>query len=839
MPTSFHFGRYRLLPASRELLLDGVPVPLGARAFDVLQALVERRDRLVTKSELLDVVWVGLVVEENNLQVQISTLRKLLGPQAIATVPGRGYRFALAETPADEAAAPAPAPPAPPAAPKRSGNVPSGIEAPIGRDAELAELAALVEAHRLVSIVGAGGVGKTRVGLALADHLRERFADGVWWVELAALTDPKLVAETIARTVGAQLAASRPADEALASALVDLDVLLVVDNCEHLGDSVSSVVGTVLAQVPTVRFVVTSQEPLRVRDETLFRLGTLAVPAADAAVDAVHASAYSAVRLFVERVRAVDHRFELRPNNVAGVAEICRRLDGIPLAIELAAARLPLVGVDGMRERLNERFRLLTAGARTVLRRHQTLRAALEWSHGLLSPAEQAVFRRLGVFAGGCTLAMAQQVASDAALDEWSVLDALGQLVDKSLVVADGGDAPRYRLLETTRAYALEQLAAAGETSAWLRRHAKALLDTLQRLGRGRWLVDRHDRQQFAAEVDNLRAALAWASEADGDRALAVALAAESGYVWYSAVAQAEGLPRVRATVPLLADTTPPDVAARFWLTHAELGVYSTNVDCFEAAGRAAELWRELGDDEKLYQALVVRAAIAGRRADAAAAATALAWAQRVENPHWPAHHRSSLAFAQWIVALNDGRYAEAREHAARQAALNRAAGQALSEQLALGNMAACDAWGGEAARAVPVLRTVIAEIGRLGYGQVAGHNLLNLAAAHVNLGEPDEALAHARRAYALLRREGDQESLLIVLVRLAAARGRASAALRFLGYARERWRALGLDDAALAKFAEHPTPIAVDAEPREALLAEGAALTEEQAFSLALADAD
>ena len=841
MSTDFRFGRFELCPATRELLVDGQPVPLGARAFDVLHALIERRDRLVAKAELLDVVWPGVVVEENNLQVQISTLRKVLGPQAIATVPGRGYRFTIAGTSAPETGASTPPVSAPPptAPTQPAGNVPATVAALIGREIELADLGALLESHRLVSIVGAGGVGKTRVGLALADRLRNRFADGVWWVELAALSDPNLVAESIARTVGLHLAAGRPQAEALATALTDLDVLLVLDNCEHLSDAVSAVVDTVLAQRTMVRFVVTSQEPLRTRAETLFRLGTLTVPDADAPVTADNAGGFSAIALFVERASAVDRHFQLVPGNVAAVVEICRRLDGIPLAIELAVARLPLMGVEGLRQRLGERFRLLTAGARTVLRRHQTLRAALEWSHGLLAPDEQAVFRRLGVFAGGCTLAMAQQVAADDVLDEWSVLEALGHLVDKSLVVADGGDEPRYRLLETTRAYAVEQLAAHGETAVLLRRHAEALRDLLHRLGHGRWRVDHEHLRDFAAEIDNLRAALDWATGPDGDPGLAVALTADSLHVWFATAGQAEGLQRVRAALPLLTDATAPDVAAQLWFTYAHLGVFSTSLECFEAAQRAADLWRELGDDERLFQVLVVRAAIAGRRRDSDAAQSALVEAQRIEDPQWPPHRRASLAFAQWIVALNDGREADARVHAERQAALNRAAGNALGEQLALGNVASCDVWGGQPARAVPALRAVIGELERTGHGFAAGHMVYNLAAALEMQGEFDEALVQARSAHVLLRREGDQEIMLRLLVRIAAARGRPRAALRVLGYARALWRRLGLDDEELARYAEEVIPDVVGAEERAQLLAGGGALSEEQAFAVALADAD
>jgi len=835
----YRFGDTVIDTAERRVDVGGRPAKLGARAFDVLLALVERRDRVVPKNELLDIVWPGLVVEENNLQVQIATLRKLFGPQSIATIPGRGYKFAQAL--AEDAAAALPrvadaetAPP-PSLPPAPHGNLPVVTPPLFGRDEDVSEVAQLVDAHRLVSIVGAGGIGKTSVALAVAASLRARFPDGTWWIELAALTDGSLVAATIARTVGVGLAPDRPAPEALAAALADARMLLALDNCEHLLDAVAPIVEVLVNRAPGVRILVTSQETLKAAAEHSYRLGTLAVPGPAAPL--ADAARYGAVALFAERAVAADPRFRLTTDTLPAVADVCARLDGIPLAIELAAARVPLLGIAGLRARLDERFRLLTAGARTVLRRHQTLRAALEWSHGLLGAQEQVVFRRLSACAGGFTLEFAQQVAADATLDEWAVLDALGALVDKSLVLAEGAGVPRYRLLETTRAFAVECLAASGEMRAILRQHAQAVVVLLQRTGAGLLSFDRAHDADFAAEIDNVRAALDWSAGPEGDRALGVTLAAESSQVWMSSAGQAEGLRRVRVFVSDVTAVTPVALAARFWLTVATMGVFSSDRECFEAAARAADLYRDQDVHERLYETLVVRAAIGARRGDFAAADTALAEAARLESPDWPPQWRARLAFAQWIVALRAGRHAEARAHAQRQADLNRAAGIPVGEQLALGNVATCDAWGGEPARAIPALRAVIAELDRLGAGWAAGHMVYNLVEALRRTGEFDEALTQARRAYVLLRREGDQNLLFEVLPRLAADRGRYEAAVRFVGYVSRTRARTGMDDDGFEAWAEEGVPPTLPEDARAALRAEGAALSEDQAFALVLAD--
>ncbi|WP_280151935.1 winged helix-turn-helix domain-containing protein [Piscinibacter sp. XHJ-5] len=519
-------GRFELQPAERRLLVDGKPAVLGARALDLLIALAAQPDHLLTKNELLDRVWPGLVVEEANLQVQIANLRKLLGADVIATVPGRGYRFAAR---VDGAAAALPEPCSPT-------NLGVEHEPLYGRDDDLALVCELARAHRLVTVVGAGGIGKTRLAQAAARRLSDDHLEGVWLVELAALADPTLLPSAVAQALGLGLRGQRAPLEELVAQLQARRLLLLLDNCEHLLEGVSLLAQALLTRTPQVHLLVTSQEPLHVPGEQQYRLGPLGVPAEGEPLDAAGALAFGGVRLFVERVRALDPRFMLESQQAAAVADICRQLDGLALAIELAAARVPALGVQGVRERLEARLRMLTAGSRFALRRHQTLRAALDWSHQLLDDDERAVFRRLGLFSGGCTFEAVQRVAADERLDEWAVLDCLSALVDKSLVVADGADPPRYRLLESARAFALEKLAAAGETESLTRRHAEYYAAHFRRTADALFAGTASEDALLAtrgAELDNLRAALSWALGDAGDAATAVALLAHTAPHYY------------------------------------------------------------------------------------------------------------------------------------------------------------------------------------------------------------------------------------------------------------------------------------------------------------------
>ncbi|MDB5483415.1 MAG: hypothetical protein JWO83_4468 [Caulobacteraceae bacterium] len=484
------FGRFRFVVRSRELTANGVPVPLGSRALEVLSVLVEARGELVTKSELLDRVWPTTTVEENNLQFQISSLRKALGEdrEFIKTVSGRGYRF-VAEIAVEGPAATRDARIAgldqddAPLAPSRGPPAPNNLPAPtsdiVGREIHLSDVAALVEANRLVTLVGAGGIGKTRLAIELARRLAPAFGDGVWIADLAPLSDPGRVVSIVASVLG--LGGDCGSPERLAPALGSRRLLLVLDNCEHVIEAVASLAEALLHADAFMQVIATSREPLRAEGEWVYRVPALDIPPEEAS-DAEDVLGYSAAKLFIERTRAADPVSRLDAPAATAVAQICRGLDGIPLAIELAAAGAAALGVEALAARLDDRLSLLTDGRRTAPARHQTLRATLDWSYELLSEPERVVMRRLAVFAGDFTMEAAALASGFGEVSATKAVQCLASLVAKSLVAADLGDpAPRYRLLETMRAYAMDKLAESGEFDAVTTRYAESRSDRFYR----------------------------------------------------------------------------------------------------------------------------------------------------------------------------------------------------------------------------------------------------------------------------------------------------------------------------------------------------------------------
>ena len=588
----------------RELLADGVRVELGSRALEILAVLIEARGRLVSKDEILQRVWPGLTVAENNLQVQISALRRALGGdrEFIQTVPGRGYRFLAPVSTSALPAASQAAASVVVSSPKT--NIPLPVSDLIGRETALDAAFGLARQHRLLTITGAGGIGKTRFSFDLARRLLTQFPDGAWFAELGPLADPALVPVTIAAALGLQPAGQQPLLAQIAASLRERHLLLLLDNCEHLIDAVAHVVEAILHGTLRVSVLATSREPVRVEGECVFRLPPLDVPAEDAdGVDAIES--YGACRLFVARAGAVNRGLALDPHGAALIGTICRRLDGIPLAVELAAARAGGLGIKELAAHLDDCFRLLTRGWRTALPRHQTLRATLDWSHNLLTAPQSTVLRRLAIFVGSFSLQAAGAVAADTVLPEYEVVDCLAALVAKSLVTVTAADAsPRYRLLETTRAYAGEKLADSDERDSLARRHARFFLELFGR--EAAWeAAPAATTARLAPDIDNLRGALEWALRPAGEAATGVALAVAAVPLWTQLSLLGECRGWVGRALEALDNMPAPDqrqeMLLRVALANAVLGTSGT-VDAVGAAwNRALELAEALDDiDQKL-----------------------------------------------------------------------------------------------------------------------------------------------------------------------------------------------------------------------------------------------
>lgn len=502
--TIYRFGRFELHPGQRQLLIEGSPAHVGARAFDMLRVLIERRDRVLSREDLFELVWPGLVVEENNLRQQVSVLRKLLGAQAVVTLPGRGYQFGLA---LDEEAPAAPPPRVPP------NNLPLSPYTLIGREEQLPIVVDLLAGTRMLTLVGAGGVGKTRFALEIAQRMLRDCGDGVWWVELAPVADPARVVGTVASAIGIHEEPERSLSETVLEFLRSRKVLVVLDNCEHLIQACADWSQQLLRISAGTRILATSREPLAIEGEVLWRVPSLGTAAEVDGMAPEQLMAYAATQLFVQRAAAASPAFRLTPANAGAVARICHHLDGIPLALELAAARVKAMRVELVADRLGDRFSLLTRGTRTALQRHQTLRSLVDWSHDLLCDRERALLRRLSVFAGGWSLEAAEAVCGDDGLAAAEVLDLLSRLVEKSLVVADEQAAqPRYLMLETIRQYAFEKLREAGEADRVRSRHLLYFAEFAEGMRTRLFSPEASVCNALAdADLDNLRAAIDWA----------------------------------------------------------------------------------------------------------------------------------------------------------------------------------------------------------------------------------------------------------------------------------------------------------------------------------------
>lgn len=764
-------GAFELYPSERRLCSAGKSLELGARAFDLLLVLVEQHGRLVTKATLLERVWPRVIVDENNLPAQVASLRRVLGAGAIRTVPGFGYRLDLAVGKSQQ---PAPRLSLSPRA------WPNRLAPLIGRDSDLHNLLGALDRGCLVTIVGPAGVGKTRIAQEVMVRESDRSGAAVAWVSLQPLRDAQHVPAAIAVALGLSLPDGIEGYAALRQALDQTPLLLVLDNAEHIGDELATHLAGLVLHTQGLRALVTSQAPLGIPGEIIYRLAALQVPGPAAAQ--AEAAQCAAVELFAQRARSADQNFELSRANTGQVAEICRRLDGNPLALELAAARVPALGLAALLERLVDRFRILKLHGHSADPRHGALHAAFDWSYSLLAPAEQRVFNRLGTFAGSFSLNTAARMVADESIDAAEAIDLIGRLVDRSLVTALPGDPPRYALLETARYYAAEKLAADGELNAAHQRMAAAMLQVLDAAYQDYWSLDEAIwLHRYAPELHNTRAAINWAM--NHDRALAVALYGVSWPLFVETDLYAEGRIRYERAVSLLSAALPRESIGRFW---EAIATYDSTRQCDRAryaAELAAEMHSATGDVRSRYYALTLLAF--NWRGDDAAARAAFDVARQIEDPTWPPRLLTHGALTAGALLMSRGDFEGARlaYRRAVKLALATSERQALAATVSIVEL---DIACGDTAAALQLGRPLALSLRHSARRETWFELLTMNFSALLIAGDNAEARATGVELHGLARRldPGKLYSVLDAMAYLACVDGRYADAARIIAHA-------------------------------------------------------
>ena len=836
--TVFSIGPFRLDLAAHALTRVGVPEPLGPRAVAVLAAIVARAPAPVLKATIIGEAWPGLVVEDNNLTVQIAAIRRTLaqvpgGDRWVETIARRGYRFVGPVMPLPGSAAPDD---------QGLGNLPLSLTSFIGRERELVELKSLLAKNRLLSLIGTGGIGKTRLAMQLAAEVQDAYRDGVWFADLVPPCDAALVPSEVAQALGVPQASGKALGEAIARHCKGRRLLLILDNCEHVLDAAATLIDSVLRFAPHPMVIATSREPLSVEGEQVYRLSSLTLP--DPTADLAEWRRSEAIQLFVDRAQHQVADFALTPDRGPAIGELCRRLDGIPLALELAAARLDVLSIEDISSRLQDRFGLLTQGSRTPDLRHRTLQATFDWSHDLLNEAERTVLRRIAVFAGGFTIDGAAAVATDATIGTHVIAGIVSHLVMHSLVVADTHQGrTRFGFLETIRAYSLEMLERAGETEAARRRQAAYMRDRFERaadeflrIGDVEW------RARYVPDIANVRAALDWSLASGGDRSTAVALAGASGPLWTKLSLYGEGLQRLTDAGEQLPTKTAIADEARLWLWFGLLARHANPVRSLAAYERAVDLYRicDRPQDLGISLARVAHALANLGRLERAAAALAEAL-PLLEIDHLPKALGIYSGACGYLAVMN-GNPTGALKHFERASTLFREAQDEPNVVETLINVADIQWQLGDLHGAEMSLREFIAMRGRpfMRRSRLANAFAL-LGGVLSDRGDLDGALAAVTESVGLMEQDdgNDAWNVMYFFALRAARAGKLESATRMAGYA---------DACFTAKQAsrepnEARSRTALEALLRErlastklkALLDEGARLTEREACRLAV----
>ncbi len=816
---------------------DGSPAPLRRKVLDALFVLAEQAGHVVSKEALIARVWPDAVVTDDSLTQLMNELRRGLGDtdrSLVRTVARRGYVLAISRVTPEVLPRRADAPSLP------STNLPPLNVALIGRQADLTAVADLVLHHRLVTIAGAGGIGKTTLAIAVARRLLDRFAHGVWWVDLSVLSDPAQVALAVAAAVGIELKQGDPRRR-LAFELSGRELLLVFDNCEHLVAEVAAVVSTLVDSDCAVKVLATSQESLKAGGERLYRLGVLEVPPEGASLGA--AAGFGAFALLAQRAAEIDQRFSLDESNVALAIDICRQLDGVALAIEMAAARMPMLGVGGVHALLGDRLRVLRNTRRMVPSRQETLRATLEWSCSMLSENELAALRRSSVFAGSFDAELATQVIAEDADDAWWVLDAICALVDRSLLHVERRDPARYRLPESTRLLAREMLAQADEVEAVETLYRQAMVGIGSSITPAFLFQSEGDAEvidRYGAFYADLEQAFTQACRhADAEAGAAILVGLRSLDALRGETESMRG--RLEKCLPLLPAHDCPArariltvVASCGWLTIDSLSAR-------DAAAAAVQAWGQLDTEpHSLSHALLLLATESARDGACQAAHAALAQAQRIVAGIGKPRLRLNAAIHAGHVAMFCGSPDTHLQHMQDALALAHELGASRAACYIQAFLPGAALMAGHASLAVSLGSQAAHEMRMLGQRTYLAGILVDLVRALIDVGDMDRCRCEAAEALPLAWEYGLQAEMARHMALLALRLGRAIDGATLLGYAMARCpqprneleSRTHADGEAIRQLAEHSLGSTTATEA----IGSGLTLSNEEAFTLASA---